>query len=93
MGYLHYGDQKFQFEDRVLTHLRTVIAGKLVLQECFMFTWRREEQQHSIWFHPTNMLHFEFDAAVTQPINRKWVEALAALANSPAGLKLIAEPQ
>lgn len=92
MGSLHYGsNQVFLFEDRVLAHLRSVILGKLVLQESFAFTWNDSGAQRSLWMHPGLMLQFEFDSADSYEINRSWIEALAATANSPGGLRLVPE--
>lgn len=92
MGFLHYSsNQVFLFEDRVLAHLRSVILGKLVLQESFAFTWNDSGAQRSVWMHPGLSLQFEFDSIDTHEINRSWIEALAATANSPGGLKLLPE--
>lgn len=94
MGALHYdGLATFTFDDRTLTHLRTVILSKLNLQESFAFTWSEGDHQRSIWIHPSLALHFEFDEVTTPPINPAWVDALMALANAPAGLRVVAEPQ
>lgn len=94
MGYLHYGESRsFSFDDRALTHLRTVILGKLNLQESLVFTWLADGRQRSIWLHPTIPLHFEFEDDTTPELNPEWVEQLLSLANSPAGLRLIDEPR
>lgn len=93
MGSLHYGpNQIFLFQDRVLAHLRSAIIGKLVLQESFAFTWNDSGVQRSIWLHPGLALQFQFDSADPQEINRSWLEALSATANSPGGMKLLPEP-
>jgi len=94
MGHLHYGGvESFEFDDRTLTHLRTVILGKLNLQESLAFTWTRGEQQHSIWLHPTVPLHFEFDRPETPAINPAWIELLLGAANSASGLHALPEPK
>ena len=94
MGFLHYGETRsFAFSDRELSHLRTVILGKLNLQESLVFTWLDEGSQHSIWLHPTIPLHFEFETQVAPELNPLWTEQLLALANSPTGLRLIEEPE
>lgn len=67
------------------------MLGKLVLQESFVFTWNDSGSQRSIWMHPAMSLQFEFDSTSSHDINREWIEALAALANSAGGLKLIPE--
>lgn len=93
MGSLYYGTSKpFAFDDRTLTHLRTIILGKLNLQESLVFTWSNDDAQNSLWMHPTIPLHFEFDMAVTPELNPLWLEQLLTLANSPGGLRLIPEP-
>lgn len=93
MGYLHYGGfASFAFDDRLLTHLRTVIITKLNLQESLCFTWRDEGRQRSIWLHPSIPLHFEFDEEATPELNPRWVEQLLVHANSPGGLRSVEEP-
>lgn len=92
MGYLHYGESHaFAFDDRTLTHLRTVILGKLNLQESLVLTWLDEGRQRSVWLHPTIPLQFEFEQDVTPELNPEWVEQLRSLANSLAGLRLVEE--
>lgn len=94
MGYLHYGEHRsFAFEDHLLTHLRTVILGKLSLHECTAFTWNDSGTQRSIWLHPGALLHFEFESDTTPVINHAWIQQLVALANSPGGLRIIEEPK
>lgn len=93
MGFLNYGDaQRFVFTDRELTHLRTVVLGKLSSQESFAFTWHGAGSQHSLWLHPSITLHFEFESDYSPELNHHWIEQLQALASSPGGLKLIDEP-
>ena len=92
MGCLHTGPQQvFIFDDRVLAHLRAVIFGKLSLQESFVFTWNDSGAQRSIWMHPGMSVQFEFDSTEAHEINREWIEALTALANSAGGLRLVPE--
>lgn len=93
MGLLHYDNvASFEFDDRVLTHLRTVIFSKLNLQESLVLTWVHEGRQRSIWLHPSVPLQFEFDDVVTPEINPAWIEQLLVLANSATGLRLVPEP-
>lgn len=94
MGKLHYDHTNvFDFDDRTLTHLRTVIVSKFMMHESFLFTWTDNDKQRSIWLHPTVPMHFEFDAAETPKLNRKWVEGLGAASNSPVGLRITLEPE
>lgn len=94
MGKLYYGSQTvFEFDDRTLLHLRSVIVGKLVRQESFVFSWVDDGMQHSVWVHPSMHLVFTFDAETDRELNRAWLETLAELANAPAGLRLVPEPE
>lgn len=93
MGNLHLSKSNiYQFDDRTLAHLRTVITNKLLQQESFMFTWVEDGIQRSAWLHPASDIIFEFDAAKTAEINRAWAEELYSQANSPGGLRLVPEP-
>lgn len=94
MGLLHYDNvASFEFDDRLLTHLRTVIFSKLNLQESLVLTWVDQGRQRSIWLHPTVPLQFEFDDEVTPEINAAWIEQLLALTNSATGLRIVPEPK
>lgn len=91
---MHYGPHAaFEFDDRALVHLRSVIVAKLLRQESFVFTWVEGDMQRSIWMHPSMHLMFSFDTTEEHELNRAWLEALAELANAPAGLRLIPEPE
>ncbi len=93
MGYLYYGaTERFEFDDRVLTHLRTVILAKLNLQESTVFTWSLAGKQHSLWLHPAVQLRFEFGSEETPELNPAWIEQMLALASSAGGLRLTEEP-
>jgi len=91
---MHYGDSAiFQFNDRLLTHLRTIILAKFALQESLALTWHDSDQQRTVWLHPSIPLHFEFSGSETPELNHAWLEQLMALANSPGGLRCVAEPE
>lgn len=94
MGTFHYGPQgSFEFDDRTLVHLRSVIVAKLIRQESFVFSWTEGDVQRSVWMHPSMHLTFTFEGSEEHELNRAWLEALAELANEPAGLRLIPEPE
>ncbi|MFZ4841381.1 hypothetical protein [Mycetocola saprophilus] len=92
MGALHYGTDgvPFTFEDRLLSHLKAVIVGKLRRGEGFMLTWTEPEggPSHSIWLYPSIPLHFVFDREEHFPLDRSIFEALATGANGSDGLRL-----
>lgn len=96
MGKLHYGfaAEAFEFDDRTLNHLKAVILSKLRRSENFPFNWvdSKSGQLRTIWLNPAIPIHFEFDSEDERGLNRLWAEALAATANSGAGLTLIPEP-
>jgi len=91
-------------DDWALEHLRMVIVTKLRRDESFSFTWSNETNVHgddaleqpglhgSVWISKSSSLYFSFDKPVGQPLNRKWLSALADAANSSAGLRLTPEP-
>jgi hypothetical protein len=94
MGVLHYGARaKFTFDDRLLTHLRTVILSKFGLQESMAFSWNEDGHQHTIWLHPALAIHFEFEQEATPDLNPAWVEHMLQLASSPSGLRITDEPE
>ncbi|RLP78054.1 hypothetical protein D9V32_01645 [Mycetocola tolaasinivorans] len=92
MGTLHYGSsgQEFPFDDRLLSHLKAVIVGKLRRGEGFMLTWTETEgqQSHSIWLYPSIPLHFVFEREEHFPLDRSIFEALSTGANGSDGLRL-----
>ncbi len=95
MGSLYYGYQRVQidFEDRVLAHLQLVIGAKLRRDEGFFFTFREPDNGHSsIWMSTHIPIEFDFRHAERPRINRRWITALMATANSGRGLVLVDEP-
>ncbi|MHB1235158.1 MAG: DUF7882 family protein [Microbacteriaceae bacterium] len=99
MGKFIYGTESMSVEldDRVLAHLKIVIASKLRRGESFLFTWEYSTDSgsghSSVWLHPAIPLQFEFYGKREPRINRQWLEELIALSNSPTGLRLVPEPQ
>ncbi|UOQ57142.1 hypothetical protein MUN78_16040 [Leucobacter allii] len=94
MGCLHYGPRlSYAFDDRTLAHLRAVITAKLLRQESFVLTWNEGAAQRTVWLHPSVDLVFDFDEYRAEPLNLAWLEVLSDLANSPAGLRLVEEPE
>lgn len=98
MGTLVYGPTNLEIslEDRVLSHLQIVITTKLRRQESFVFSWRDDpssgDGRTSIWLHPSIPLRFKYVGSRPPAINRAWLEALQASANSVNGLHVIQEP-
>lgn len=98
MGRFIYGNgnTKVEIEDRALAHLQQVIGSKLRRNECFFFTWRDDvsigDGRRSVWIHQNADLVFKFHGHRSPQLNRDWLEALTAVANSGSGLYLIPEP-
>ena len=98
MGKFTYNSQtSATFDDRLLAHLQVVIGAKLRRSEGFFFTWREDASLGSgrtaVWVHPGASLTFKFSGSREPRINRAWIDALAATANSPRGLYTVPEPQ
>lgn len=93
MGQLVYGaGLSYDFEDRVLAHLRAVIVSKLLLQESFLLSWETNGRQQSLWMNPAVAAAFHFDESPTPPLNHDWLNLLMTQANSPGGLRVTPEP-
>jgi hypothetical protein len=97
MGRLTYdANISADFDDRVLAHLQIVIGSKLRRGESFHFSWRDDasvgDGRTIVWINPGVSLVYKFFGSKTPVINRAWVEALMATANSSAGLHLVPEP-
>ncbi|WP_309064519.1 DUF7882 family protein [Microbacterium sp.] len=94
--FIYEGIVRVDIEDRALQHLQLVIAAKLRRGEPFAFTWREDPStgggRTSVWVHRRSSMVFKYDTSRTNAINRDWIEALAFVASSPAGLHLIPEP-
>jgi hypothetical protein len=93
MAYLYYGPEILPVEvpDRVLAHVKVVIATKLRRNESFMLTWRHpsDDGVTSIWLQPSIPLRFVFDSVeTTEALDGEYLQALARAANSSKGLVL-----
>jgi hypothetical protein len=89
------GQVEVEIEDRTLAHLQAVMSAKLRRDESFYFSWTTNEpesRRHTVWINPSIPLRYEYSGTAMPDINRDWLEALSVVANSPAGLTLIAEP-
>ena len=98
MGQFIYGNPSVtvDFDDRVLAHLKVVILSKVRRGESFTFSWEYKAAvgsgHSSIWIHPTIPLQFNFLGSREPSLNRRWVEDLVRLSNTPAGLRVTPEP-
>lgn len=88
MGQLHYGnsDTRIEIPDRLLAHLKVVIATKLRRNESFMMSWTADDGRSSIWLQPSIPLRFVFETADMEVLNPVAVRDMANAATSSAGL-------
>ena len=97
MGTLFYGAARFPiaFDERVLMHLQIVMNAKLRRGESFALSWANSPDAGSgrsiVWIAPSTDLHYKFGGIRPAAINRKWLEELAVLANTPQGLHVTEE--
>lgn len=85
-----------EIDDRTLAHLKVVIIAKLRRGESFTFSWEKSPKsgsgRSSLWLNPAVPLQFEFAGSQEPTLNRAWLEQLVGLSNTPAGLRIVAEP-
>ena len=95
MGYLIHGGQEFEFEDRLLLHLKFVVGQKLKKQECFFLSWQRGADDGSgrvsVWMSPYATIAFRFSGSREPEYNQRWLKALMAFSHTPRGLVVISE--
>ncbi|MFM2475331.1 DUF7882 family protein, partial [Burkholderia cenocepacia] len=86
MGSLTYGSSVYEIEDRMLQHLKAVVATKLRRHESFTLAWNVEAAYGSgrvaLWMHAGVPLVFTFAGSRVPPLNPVWVEAMMTLAAS-----------
>jgi hypothetical protein len=97
MGTLHYGTDQYEFDDRLLAHMKLAIVAKLLRHESFLLNWTIPVEQGSgrisIWVSRESQLTFEFAGSRPPAINRRWVEALGLNAARTGGMLVITEDQ
>ncbi|MCR2813831.1 hypothetical protein NQ166_12550 [Microbacterium sp. zg.Y1090] len=92
MGDLYYGmnASPIQVPDRLLAHLKVVIATKLRRGESFTLTWQHAADEpagrSTIWMQPAIPMRFVFGSPEPETLNADVVRDLAAAANSASGL-------
>ena len=97
MGTLFYGASRFAifFDERVLMHLQIVMNAKLRRGESFSLSWTDAPKQGGgraiVWISPSTHHHNKFSGSPPARVNRKWIDELAILANTPQGLHVTEE--
>ncbi len=98
MGYLNYGGSlEYEFDDRVLAHLKVAITMKLRRQECFLMSWTNPAEKGggrvSIWLTPNIPLAFRFAGSRAPKLNKSWLTVMHDLSNTPRGLIVVSEQE
>ncbi|HYI52048.1 MAG TPA: hypothetical protein VEX42_10790 [Microbacterium sp.] len=92
MAYLYYGTENCPvvMPDRMLAHVKVVVATKLRRGESFMMTWKHpaDDGATSIWLQPSIPLRFVFEVADIGDLDGEYIQSLARAANSSKGLVL-----
>lgn len=95
MGYIVIGSHEYQFEDRLLAHLKVVIGRKLSTHESFFMSWSRPVAEggglHDVWISPSSNLGFHFNGGRAPELNQVWLEVLMQASHSNRGLIVISE--
>lgn len=94
MGSLFYGSdfEAIEIPDRLLAHVKVVIATKLRRGESFTLSWRHPEDQpggrSTLWLHPSIPLRIVFDDPEPEVLDPHWLQELAVAASSSGGLSI-----
>jgi len=94
VAYLYYGSEVLPVvvPDRVLAHVKVVVATKLRRGESFLLTWRYPaggpQGVVSIWMQPSIPLRFVFASPEPEALDAEYLKELAMAANSNRGLIL-----
>jgi hypothetical protein len=93
MGYLFYGNtaEPIEIPDRLLAHLKVVVATKLRRSESFTLSWRHTEDipggRSTIWLQPSIPLRFVFHSD-SETLDPELLTRLAHAANTSQGLTI-----
>ncbi len=94
MGLLFYGssERPIRIPDRVLTHVKVVVAAKLRRGESFTMSWRHPEGEEggrsTLWIQPSIPLRFVFGTAEPDAVDPVLLQMYANAANSSSGLTI-----
>ncbi|WP_240148253.1 hypothetical protein [Leifsonia tongyongensis] len=97
MGILQYGSDQYEFDDRLLAHMKLAIVAKLLRHESFLLNWtipaEKGSGRISLWISRESHLTFRFAGSRPPNINPRWVEALSLKAARTGGMQVISEDE
>ncbi len=97
MGILQYGSDQYEFDDRLLAHMKLAIVAKLLRHESFLLNWtipaEKGSGRISLWISRESHLSFRFAGSRPPNINPRWVEALSLKAARTGGMQVISEDE
>lgn len=94
MGQLFYGnsDTPIELPDRLLAHVKVVVATKLRRNESFTMSWQHADGtpggRSTLWLQPAIPLRFVFDSPETELLDGTYLKELAHAAGSSGGMLL-----
>ncbi|RKT36172.1 hypothetical protein DEU34_0683 [Microbacterium sp. AG1240] len=94
MAKLYYGNSADPIEmpDRLLAHVKVVLATKLRRSESFTLSWQHPDDalgaRSTIWIQPSIPLRFVFSSAEPEALDPSFLKELANAANSSGGLTI-----
>lgn len=95
MGKLHYGNDSFEMDDRLLGHLQLIIGVKLRRGESFFMAWKAPassgEGRRAVWIDNGVPIYIEYSGGREMKLNMAWAEKLADAASKGGGLIIMAE--
>lgn len=94
MAKLFYGTtpEPITIDDRMLAHVKVVVATKLRRGESFTLSWTHAADEpggrSTIWLQPSIPLRFVFDSEQPESLDQNLLKRMANDANSSRGLSL-----
>ena len=94
MAKLFYGTtpEPIAIDDRMLAHVKVVVATKLRRGESFTLSWTHGPNEavgrSTIWLQPSIPLRFVFDSEQPESLDQNLLKRMANDANSSRGLSL-----
>jgi hypothetical protein len=94
VGKLFYGTdtEPAELPDRVLAHVKTVVAAKLRRGESFTLSWQHPGEaiggRSTLWLNPSIPMRFVFSSPDGETLDPEMLHRFARAANSSAGLTI-----